>query len=42
VSDELEVERRYESGDDTEDRVRRAVAILLDDRKGERKGDEAA
>ncbi len=38
---ELEVQAEYEPGDDTDDRIRRAIAILLGDRKGEREGEAA-
>lgn len=42
MTDELEVERAYEPGPDTEDRVRRALAILLDETPQERRDGEAA
>lgn len=42
MNDELEVRHVYEPGDDTEDRVRRAVAILLAEEPHKRPEGEAA
>lgn len=41
MSDELEVRAEHEPADDTEDRLRRAVAILLGEREVEREGEAA-
>lgn len=38
----IEIERRHEPGDDTEDRVTRAVAILLAEEPRERDGEATA
>lgn len=38
----VEIRSEHDLGEDTEDRVRRAVAILLDERQGEREGEDAA
>lgn len=38
---EIEVERTYVPDDDTEDRVRRVISILLDDEPRERPGEAA-
>jgi hypothetical protein len=37
----IELARQHEPGDDTEERVRRALAILLDDREGHGEGQAA-
>lgn len=38
---DLVVERRYEPASDTEDRIRRALAILLDEEPHQRPGEAA-
>lgn len=40
--EELELDCGYEPGDDTDDRVRRAIAILLRDEMREKREEEAA